>query len=282
MEVNNNKEINQMFGTEDDPVVPPAEPELKSSPLGSEPDSSPFQDKSLGAADLNGLGGAAGFGGGLADSADGMVGYIGNDQLDDDSPASYINDTGFVIGDHNSGFRTAFGEGRTIGLKLTLILVPLMLIIGFAGGAIACYSYFFGLHLSAEDSAARTAMSAITEEFSDNNVIFADIYVNNQTSVFDCIVFTLIEHSPVDFRTQTFLVAVSKDGGEVSIMRSFDRDEVDRLRSSGNPQDLVQAEILLSRKHDFEEMLNEIQNGDKHWKQINPLFLSIKLIKQEN
>jgi hypothetical protein len=283
MEVNNNTEINKMFGDE-------SQSETKNE-SGNTVNASPFQDASPAPLASAGLSGASpdfsgGAGSGNSDSSGAQGGGLSNymnDTPDEHRGDSFVDD-GTVIGDH-SGFHLA-GGGGGIGAKTLLIVVPLTLIIGIAGGIFACYVYFFGLHVSAEEKAAQTAMSFIREALEVDEqiekIIFTEIFVNNKTSAYDCIVFATVEDKSVTFTNEVFHIIIPKDSGEKSMTNgNFNQELYAYIREYGNEQERIQAEIDLGKHLEFERVMNEILGGNKDFKRVNPFFLNVKMDKSK-
>ncbi|MCL2070873.1 MAG: hypothetical protein FWH07_01395 [Oscillospiraceae bacterium] len=259
MEVNNNNEINRMFGTEDSPIMPPREPALQTSPLGAEstPGASPFQT-----------------------DADNNSRIPSNIDFSDGARETSSRDA--IIGDH-SGFGFAKHYSPRGRLRLTLILLPIFLLIGAVGGAFAARAYFFGYDISAEQSAAQTAIDAVYDYAkigSVKKVIFADVFVNNKTNEYECVLFTVIEDSAAEFRTAAFRVLIEKGGGaeDVDVFAEFEQDEYDRLINSGNDRDNIQAQLLLNQKHEFERCLSEILAGK--WVNVEPSYINARIINR--
>jgi hypothetical protein len=268
MEVNNKSEINKLFGTEDAPDTP-AEPELQKSPISTSNDAptgtpaneSPFQGESKPAPKSV-----------IPDSVSDVTNPLGTN--------SFSSEASFTIGDHE-GFSSLLNDGRKVGLRLMLIAIPVTLLIGLAAGAFACFVYFFGLHISADDNAARTAMNSVTEFIKENHekdaeVIFTEVYVNNKTNQFDCVVFAVIKNSPIDYNNTALRVLIDKSSDEILVFGEFDPDEFDRLRESSDPNDRIQAEILADRHHNFKRILEEIHDSSTNWTSVNPFYLNAR------
>ena len=259
MEVNNNKEINKMFGSEDDPVTPPPEPELQTSPLGeSSPASSPFQ----------------------SDVDDGMKIPDNIDFSDMGGEIESANANDFIIGDHN-GF--GFAKRGTSGgkAKIICVLVLVLFIGGVVLGWVAAKAYFFGLNVSAEQSAAETAMKAVHNQHATlptKKIIFTDVYVNNKLHEFECIVFAVVEDSRAKFRTDVFRVIIDKSTKDIEVFFEFNQENYDELVNRGNDHDLIQAKFMLNQKHEFERCLAEILNGK--WVNINPAYVSARMLNK--
>ncbi|MCL1866417.1 MAG: hypothetical protein FWF82_03300 [Oscillospiraceae bacterium] len=253
MEVNNNTEINKMFGSQDNPVTPPAEPALQASPIaspggsptGTPENSSPFQSGDSGYSDGGGSGGS-GFGG----------------------------ESGVIIGDH-SGF-SSLGIGGGVRKGVIAVLVPLMLLLGFAGGVFFCYNHFFGLHMSDEDKAARTAMDLVRDS-TESELLFTNLYINSKTTEYDCIVFVSEQITPAEYENTVYHVIIKKDSDKTDVIPEFDFEEFDRL-DNGDELEQVQAQIMLSRHYDFERYLSEIRDGNKNWTKIDPFYLGVRLV----
>ncbi|MCL1788765.1 MAG: hypothetical protein FWG33_00220 [Oscillospiraceae bacterium] len=256
MAVNNNNEINKMFGTEDEPILPPPDPELKTSPLGdaSTPGASPFQDDSMKIPphiDFSESGGG--------DSS-------GHDAK---------------IGDHSSFGFSKYHSPRA-NLKIMLILVPLVLAIGVGIGIFATRNYFFGFEISAEHSAAEDAMREIYDYITKSTtplekVIFNDSFVNNKKGECEIVVFTVIEESLANFRAAAFRVVVDKNTNTTDVFPEFNQEEYDRLMNSENESDRIQAQILRNLSDEFERCLAEIQSGK--WVNVDPAYINVRINK---
>jgi hypothetical protein len=276
MEVNNKSEISKMFGSADSPATESADdkptPELQASPVkesaptGTPENSSPFQKEGGGGDDTKTDKPS------IPDSVADVTNPLGTN--------SFTSEISYTIGDHD-GFSSLLHDGRKkVGLRLMLIAIPLTLLIGTVAGAFACYIYFFGLNLSSEDSAARTAIESVREfaiasEENTPNVIFTSIYVNNKTNQFDCIVFAVIKNSPIDHYSTVFRVTIDKNTDEVVVFSLPDEAEITALRASDDTNDHIQAEILRDRHETFMRILGEIENNSRIWKSIDPFYLNV-------
>jgi hypothetical protein len=269
MDVNNNTEINKMFGTEDNPVTPPAEPELKSSPLEEEAvGASSFQDSSQGSSVSNSISGKAEFGGGNHDGGESMPEFSETE----------LSNQGITIGNHEG-----FGFAQKGGLKTPVVLVLVMFVVGIALGGFAMYAHLFGLNISANDRAAKTAMEAVVErieKISDTtpeNIIFAGVYVHSRTDSFDCMLITLIEEEPGRFTNASFQVLIDKDGGDSKVFGEFEPEKYDELME-GEDEDRIQAQILLNRHEEFMKNLGEIRGEHTNWRKIDTTFLGVRIL----
>jgi len=287
MEVNNNNEINKMFGTENEPAtepvaktaetpaVNPAQAELQTSPLGDDatPEASPFQNQDADADAGDGVTSTSLFGMEVPESDNSNAGDFGS---------SGENATSF-IGNHDG-----FGFVQKRSVKAMAVIVPLILVIGFALGVFSCYAYFFGLNMSSEKRIAASALELVDTysnkglENTENekNITFTKVFVNNKTTEYECMVFAIIEESSVVYRNATYHVIIGKDGNTESVFSQFDPEQYDALIQSGDDGDRIQAQILLNRHFDFERNLEEIQSESQSWVSINPLYLRVNIFKK--
>jgi hypothetical protein len=274
MEVNNNTEINKMFGTDEEPVLA-AEPELSTSPIDSPPNSSPFQEE---AAEEEAVPDFGEFGSFRQDSEDGEHG-------EGDKSDPYKHEHGVIIGDH-TGFAIT-GSGRGVSLKFTVVFFPIVLVLGLATGIFVCYAYFFGLYLSSNDAAARTSISAVYDyielSYTEQElpvpakVIFAAVYVNSKINETESVVFTVIENPSTWLSTAIFRVVKTADS--TSVYKEFDPDEYDRLHA-GNDTERIQAEIMLNRHFELMRALEEISDEENDvWVGVDPFNHIAHIIK---
>jgi hypothetical protein len=257
MEINNNSEINKMFKTEDNPIQPPPELELQTSPLGdnSVPGESIFQ----------------------TDYNDNPPPEFSGRDEDGDSDSDNF-DT--IIGDHKGfGF-----NHKKLSSGISFVLLPIMLIIGFATGVFICHIYFFGIELSAEQKAARTAIKEVKEYVHKNmgedmNVIFTRSFVNNKVNEYECVIVTAIESDVIKYNIVNYRVIIVKGDDNIKIFPEMDYDEFDRLNKSNDPDDLINASAMLLHHMEFEKALEQIWMGDSGWVDIDPVLIDIKLTK---
>ncbi|MCL1902917.1 MAG: DUF61 family protein [Oscillospiraceae bacterium] len=255
MAVNNNDEINKLFGTEDEPVLPPPDPELKTSPLGdaSTPGESPFQS--------------------VTDEGMKVPSHI------DFSEAAGDNAGGSdaQIGDHSNFGFSRYHSPRA-NLKVILILLPIMLAIGAVLGGFIVKNYFYGTDISSEHSLMTDAVNAVYERVmksAPEKVIFTDTFVNNKKTECEIIVFTVIEQSRAEFRAVAFRVVADKDVNSLDIFYEFDKEEYERLIESGDDGDLIKAQIMLNLDAEFERGLAEIRGGK--WVNVDPSYINAKI-----
>ncbi|MCL2036672.1 MAG: hypothetical protein FWG83_04710 [Oscillospiraceae bacterium] len=243
MEINNNSEINKMFGTEDEPILPPPEPELHASPNPN---------------DLSGMNSP----------------FQGGDYS---SNTAFDGEFGVKIGDHSLGFAVA-GKGRRIGARTMFILFPLLVFLGAAGGAFACYTYFFGLHISSEESAARTAADSICDflhekEEPPQRIIFNEIFVNNRFQGYTCVAFATVKLTDVQYETMIFKVIINEKTDEITVIREFEPEEFERL-SQGSKEEQILAATMLNQYYEFVDALDEIQSRSGDWERVNPIYIN--------
>jgi hypothetical protein len=202
----------------------------------------------------------------------------------EDSPADETEDD-VIIGDH-SGFGTFAKSGRKVGARFTFIMLPIMIILGFAGGVFACYAYFFGLQISAEQSAATSAVAEVYEFIQSGyenvdaeppvRIILADVFVNRKTTEFECIIFVVVESVYTEFYNTSFRVIIPQSGGSLSLFSEFDPEEYDRL-ANGDDSDRIQAQIMLNHHLEFQRNLEEIRSDETQWVNIEPFTLNAKM-----
>ncbi|MCL2633884.1 MAG: hypothetical protein FWD34_05145 [Oscillospiraceae bacterium] len=264
MEVNNNNEINKMFGETAEPTPPQAVPVSEPAPAPAPAEPAPVAEVPQQASP------PASFSPSFSDMDDREDEVIEGDEFS----------FGFASPAAIKKAKKA-SNPKMASLKLFLVLLPLILIIGVSGGAFLCYLHFFGLDILQVNNAVVNAADAVIEYTKENynedsNVIFYNIYVKNKTEEYEYIVFCAVETSPTVYEATAFRIIIDKGDGYVDIYPEFNEAEYARL-NSGTDNEKVHASVMLRHKNEFDRCSLEIQEGETDWKRFDADALALRM-----